>query len=255
MPTIVRPDPQQTIRDTPEQRGTDINKTSHTTSSTAAFDSFDFGELTPRQRYKLLIGTVVPRPIAWVTTISPEGLINAAPYSFFNCLSADPAIVALSVENRPDMAFKDTAYNIRMTEEFTVNIVSEALAEAMNTTAVAFPADVDELARAGLNTAPGSHVRCPRIREAPAALECRRYITLEVGRSREIILGQVVAKHIRSSIVNAEKHYVDQAGLDAVGRMGGHGYCTTRDYFDLATPSLDDWHEGKVAGRTGIRRG
>lgn len=202
---------------------------------------FDFSGLTARQRYKLLIGTVVPRPIALVTTVDEEGRVNAAPYSFFNCLSADPAIVALGVENRPSMAFKDTARNIRLTEEFTVNIVSDALVERMNVCAVPFPATVDELAEAGLTAVPGTQVSCPRIGEAPASLECRRYLTLEVGRSREIILGQVVAAHIRADAVDAQNHYVDQAALDAVGRMGGHGYVTTRDYYDLRTMTVDDW--------------
>jgi flavin reductase (DIM6/NTAB) family NADH-FMN oxidoreductase RutF len=201
--------------------------------------AFDFAELGPRERYKLLIGTVVPRPIAWVTTIGPEGVVNAAPYSFFNCLSADPAIVALGVENKPDMRFKDTAHNIRMTEEFTVNIVSDDLVEAMNVTAIPFSNGVDELARAGLTAVPGRLVRCPRIGEARAALECRRYVTVAVGKSREIILGQVVGMHLRAGIVDTKNHYVDAAGLDAIGRMGGHGYSRTREYFDLPTIPLD----------------
>jgi flavin reductase (DIM6/NTAB) family NADH-FMN oxidoreductase RutF len=213
--------------------------------------TFDFATLAPRDRYKLLIGTVVPRPIAWVTTLDPMGRVNAAPYSFFNCLSADPAIVALGVENKPDMAFKDTAYNIRMTEEFTVNIVSDALVEAMNVCAVPFTPGIDELAAAGLTAVPGTRVRCPRIGEAPAALECRRYVTLSVGKSREIILGEVLAVHIRSDIVDAERKYVDQRGLDAVGRMGGHGYARTREYFDLPTMAEAEW---RAAGEPGNRR-
>jgi flavin reductase (DIM6/NTAB) family NADH-FMN oxidoreductase RutF len=205
-----------------------------------SYRSFDFSQLTARQRYKLLIGTVVPRPIAWVTTINPEGRINAAPYSFFNCLSADPPILALGVENHADMSFKDTALNIRMTEEFTVNIVDHAHIDAMNICAVAFPPEVEELQMAGLTTIAGEKVRCPRIAEAPVALECCRHLSLTLGRSREIILGRVLAVHIREDIVDSEQFYVDQQGLDAVGRMGGHGYATTRDYFDLPTRSLDD---------------
>lgn len=209
--------------------------------------TFSFRDLTERQRYKLLIGTVVPRPIALVTTVDPDGRVNAAPYSFFNCLSADPAIVALGVENRGDMNFKDTARNVRMTEEFTVNIVSTAIVEAMNVCAVPFAPGIDELAAAGLTPVPGTHVRCPWIAEAPAALECRRYITFAVGRSREIIMGEVVAMHLRESIVDPEKFYVDAEGLDAVGRMGGHGYCTTRDRFDLPTMSVDEWQRRLTA--------
>lgn len=216
------------------------------------YEHFDFAELSPRDRYKLLIGTVVPRPIAFVTTVSPDGIVNAAPYSFFNCLSADPAIVALGVENHADMSFKDTAYNIRMTEEFTVNIVDENLVEGMNVCAVKFPPDVDELKMAGLTAVAGSQVCSPRIAEAPAALECRRYMTLELGKSREIILGEVKGVFLRPDLVDRGKKYVDQLGLNAVGRMGGHGYSTTRQQFDLVTPSLEDWENGLAAGMPAI---
>ncbi|TYC60646.1 flavin reductase family protein [Rhodobacterales bacterium] len=207
------------------------------------YKRFDFADLSARDRYKLLIGTVVPRPIALITTVSPDGVYNAAPYSFFNCLSADPAILAVGVENHADMSFKDTAYNIRMTEEFTVNIVDDAMAEAMNVCAVAFPQGTDELAEAGLTAIPGSFVSSPRIAEAPAAFECRRHMTLELGKSREIILGEVKGVYIRDSLVDSDTKYVDQIALDAVGRMGGHGYARTRDQFDLKTPSLAEWQQ------------
>jgi flavin reductase (DIM6/NTAB) family NADH-FMN oxidoreductase RutF len=203
--------------------------------------SIDFASITARERYKLLIGTVVPRPIALVTTRHPSGMFNAAPFSFFNCLSADPAILALGVENHEDMSFKDTAQNIRLTEEFTVNIVDHAMVDAMNVCAVPFPTLVDELKEAGLTAAAGSAIDCPYIREAPVALECRRYLTLELGRSREIILGQVLSMHIRGDLVDLERFHVDQAALDAIGRMGGHGYSTTRDLFDLPTMSHEQW--------------
>ncbi|HWL81197.1 MAG TPA: flavin reductase family protein [Roseomonas sp.] len=198
---------------------------------------FDFARLSPRDRYKLLIGTVVPRPIAWVTTVGPEGRPNAAPYSFFNCLSADPAIVALGIEFRPDGAPKDTARNIRACGCFTVNIVSDALVEAMNVCAVPFPPEVDELEKAGLALLPGVAVASPRIAAAPAALECRLHSFLEIGTSREIVLGEVVHAHLRADAVDDRLH-VDPAVLDAVGRMGGHGYARTRDRFDLPTMSL-----------------
>lgn len=196
---------------------------------------FDFADLSARDRYKLLIGAVVPRPIAWVTSIDAAGRINAAPFSFFNVLSADPAILAIGVENHEDQRFKDTGHNIRATGEFTVNIVDRANLDAMNITAFSFPPEVDELVRAELTALPGHHVRCPYIAEAPIALECRRYITLEISSSREIVLGQVVAMHVRSTIVN-ERLHIDPAGLDAMGRMGGHGYCRSNETFDL--PSL-----------------
>jgi flavin reductase (DIM6/NTAB) family NADH-FMN oxidoreductase RutF len=204
---------------------------------------FDFARLSPRDRYKLLIGTVIPRPIAFVTTINEQGQPNAAPYSFFNCLSADPAIVALGVENKPDMRFKDTAYNVRVTEEFTVNIVDDNLLAAMNVCAVPFPPEVDELAKAGLTAVPGTHVKCPRIAQAPASLECRRFMTLSVGKSREIILGEVLGVFIRDGAVDPETKYVDPVAMDAIGRMGGHGYARTRDVFDLPTMTVKQWEE------------
>jgi flavin reductase (DIM6/NTAB) family NADH-FMN oxidoreductase RutF len=203
--------------------------------------TFDFAALSPRERYKLLIGAVVPRPIAWVTTVDAAGVVNAAPFSFFNCLSADPAILALGVEYRPSGAQKDTGRNVRETQAFTVNIVSDALVEAMNICAVPFDAETDELSMARLTARPGVKVPCPWIVEAPAAFECRHHTTLSIGRSREIILGEVVYAHIRSDIVDPVTHYIDAAGLDAVGRMGGHGYATTRDYFDLPTMSVEAW--------------
>jgi flavin reductase (DIM6/NTAB) family NADH-FMN oxidoreductase RutF len=204
---------------------------------------FDFEQLSARDRYKLLIGTVIPRPIAFVTTVNEHGQANAAPFSFFNVLSADPAIVALGVENHSDMRFKDTGHNIRVTEEFTVNIVDDALLDAMNVCAVPFPPDVDELARANLVTVPGTHVRCPRIAAAPASLECRRHMTLSLGRSRDIILGRVLGCFIREGAVDPVRKHVDQRKIDAIGRLGGHGYSRIRDQFDLPTMSVAEWEQ------------
>lgn len=221
-----------------------------TTQMPSTYTRFDTADLSPREIYKILIGTVVPRPIAWVTTTSPDGIINAAPYSFFNCLSADPPILALGVENWADMRFKDTAHNIRMTEEFTVNIVSDALLEAMNITAIPFPSHVNELEQAGLTAVEGSHVKCPRIAEAPVAFECRRHVGISIGKSREIILGLVLAIHIRDDIVDRDRFHIDAHALDAVGRMGGHGYAHTRDLFDLSTMSVADWDAGHIPKRS-----
>ncbi len=208
--------------------------------SGANLTEFDFRSLSARERYKLMIGAIVPRPIALVTTVSADGIPNAAPFSFFNCLSADPPILALGVENHPDMRFKDTARNIRETEVFTVNIVSRAIAEAMHATAVKFPPEVDELAEAGLTANPGVAVPCPWIAEAPAAFECRRHITLSLGRSREIILGEILHAHFAPGTVDDRLH-VDPAALDAIARLGGDTCCTIRDRFEMPTPTLEAW--------------
>ena len=203
--------------------------------------TFDFRTLSARDRYKLLIGTVTPRPIALVTTVDLEGRINAAPFSFFNCLSADPPILALGVENHPDMSFKDTALNIRLTEVFTVNIVSHAIAEAMHICAVPFTPGRDELQAAGLTAMSGRLVASPWIKEAPAAFECRRHVTLELGKSRQIILGEIVFAHYQRDVIDVESMRVDPAKLDTIARLGGNTCSTIRDRFEMSTPTLGDF--------------
>jgi flavin reductase (DIM6/NTAB) family NADH-FMN oxidoreductase RutF len=199
-----------------------------------AHTHFDFAALTPRERYKLLIGTVIPRPIAFITTLSKEGRRNAGPFSFFNVLTHDPAIVAIGVENYDDGRLKDTSRNIRDTEEFIVHIVDDALAAQMEICAIKFGPDVDELAEAGLETVPGTMVKAPRIVTAPAALECRRYMTLEVGKAREIILGQVLGVHVRANAVD-ERLHIDQLKMDAIGRLG-----------DIRTLTVPEWDQHKA---------
>jgi len=200
--------------------------------------SFDFEQLTERERYKLMIGTIIPRPIALVTTVDEHGRINAAPFSFFNCLSADPPILAIGVENNADMSFKDTGHNIRMTEVFTVNIVSFAIAEAMHVCGAKYPRGVDELKEAGLTAMPGEKVASPWIAEAPAAFECRRHVTLELGRSRQIVMGEIVYAHYRDGVVDPERLHVDPAAVDAIARLGGDTCATIRDRFEMLTPKL-----------------
>ncbi|MBX5064377.1 flavin reductase family protein [Rhizobium lentis] len=200
--------------------------------------SFDFTQLSERERYKLMIGTIIPRPIALVTTVDERGRINAAPFSFFNCLSADPPILAIGVENNADMSFKDTGHNIRMTEVFTVNIVSFAIAEAMHVCGARYPRGVDELKEAGLTAMPGARVASPFIAEAPAAFECRRHVTLELGRSRQIVMGEIVYAHYRDGVVDPERLHVDPARVDAIARLGGDTCATIRDRFEMLTPKL-----------------
>ncbi|MBB4214360.1 flavin reductase (DIM6/NTAB) family NADH-FMN oxidoreductase RutF [Rhizobium sp. BK212] len=200
--------------------------------------SFDFKQLSERERYKLMIGTIIPRPIALVTTVDEDGRINAAPFSFFNCLSADPPILAIGVENNADMSFKDTGHNIRMTEVFTVNIVSFAIAEAMHVCGAKYPRGVDELKRAGLTAMPGEKVASPFIAEAPAAFECRRHVTLELGRSRQIVMGEIVYAHYRDGVVDPQRLHVDPAAVDAIARLGGDTCATIRDRFEMLTPKL-----------------
>ncbi len=211
---------------------------------------FDFATLTERERYKLLIGTVIPRPIALITTVNSAGQPNAGPFSFFNVLTHDPAIVAIGVENYADMRFKDTARNVRESGEFTVHIADHAMVEQMEICAIKFGPEINELEEAGLTLAPGRMVGSPRILEAPVALECKRYMTLEVGRAREIILGEVVGLFVREDALDRSNFHIDQHLIDAVGRLGGHSYTRTRDQFEIKTKTPAEWN-----AMMGARRG
>ena len=185
---------------------------------------FDLSTTSQHHTYNLLIGLVAPRPIAWITSVDREGRLNAAPFSAYNYVATDPPIVAIGVGNRPsrDIVGKDTAHNIRNTREFVVNVVNEDLAEAMNICAVDFPAGVNELEVAGLSTEPSLIVKVPRISRAPAALECREITTMEIGRSR-IILGQVVAMHVKDEFVDPSGPYIRAEAMHAVGRNERQG--------------------------------
>ena len=189
---------------------------------------FDIPNLDVRDRHKLLSAVVLPRPIAWVTTLSPEGVLNAAPFSFFNLMGSDPAIVVLGVGEQ-----KDTGRNIQLTREFVIQIVTEALAGPMNQTAIDFPADRDEVEHAGLHTEPSVLLKVPRIAESPVHMECRHVSTLEIGKTR-IIVGEVVHLHIADEFYDAASGHVKTEKLAAIGRMHGSGwYSRTMDLFDL----------------------
>jgi len=208
---------------------------------------FEVAKAKPREIYNLLIGLVAPRPIALITSHNAEGQLNAAPFSAYNYLCTDPPVVGIGVTNRPGTHTpKDTARNIRRTGEFVVNVVTEDLLSQMNICATDFPAEVDELDMAGLETAPSSVVKVPRIRTAHAALECVEHTTLEIGNSR-IILGRVVAMYVEDQFVDPAGPYVKAEELHAVGRMNGLGsYVRTRDSF-LHQPriSYEEWQKGK----------
>ena len=201
-----------------------------------------------REIYNLLIGLVAPRPIALVTSLDENGVVNAAPYSAYNYVCTDPPVVALGVTDKPGggLVPKDTARNIRRSGEFVVNVVTEDLLAAMNVCATDFPAGVSEVEMAGLFTVASTLVKVPRLAEAHASLECVEHATVEIGRSR-VILGRVVAFHVEDRFVDATGPYVKAEELHAVGRMNGLGsYVRTRDAF-LTLPRIkyEDWEKGK----------
>jgi flavin reductase (DIM6/NTAB) family NADH-FMN oxidoreductase RutF len=213
--------------------------------------TFDFDTLPQPQRYKLLVGLVVPRPIALVTTVGPGGIVNAAPFSFFNVFSEEPPLVVLGLQSRPDGTIKDTPANIRETGAFVVNLVDEALAEQMNICAVDFPRGESEIDAAGLDLCAGTAIPVPRIASAPVALECRHYLTLEVSRERRLCIGQVVHLHVRDGIVDPDNLRVDIDAYRPVARLHGNYYARLGEVFRLVRQSYPDW---KAEGAKPARR-
>src|SRR5579859_5470144 len=171
---------------------------------------FDLGKMPTQDGYKLLISTVVPRPIALATTVDPKGNVNAAPFSFFNAMSSDPPVVVLGINGSgPEgRGYKDTEQNIRDTGEFVVNLVDEALAERMNICAVDFPTEIGELDIARLTALPSAGVKPPRIAESPVSFECRRMTGLSLGARSVLEVGRVVHIHIRDDLVDPARFYV-----------------------------------------------
>ena len=211
---------------------------------------FDCKAMAPKDNYKLLISLVVPRPIALVTTVNESGSLNAAPFSFFNAMGYNPPIIALGIESRPDGAHKDTAANIRRTAEFVVNLVDEPLAEQMNICAIDFPAGRDEIEEAKLETVPSVDVAPPRIAAAPASLECKRTVTLEIHDGRHLIVGEILRMHVRDGAVDPESLRVDLDRLGQIGRLMGAGYTRISDRFEMPRISVAAWDERKREERS-----
>ena len=192
----------------------------------------DIEALGAHDRYKLMAGLIVPRPIALVTTVSAGGVMNAAPFSMFNMLGEDPPLVLVSINRRDDESRKDTAVNIRRTGEFVVHMTDEPMAQKMHRCGDILPADVSELAHAGLTSVPSKTVAPVRIAEAPVAMECTIYETIETT-SREIFLGQVRWMHVRDGLVDSSNWRVNLDAYLPIARMGGWSYASTRDRFEM----------------------
>jgi flavin reductase (DIM6/NTAB) family NADH-FMN oxidoreductase RutF len=210
---------------------------------------FDLDLMPATARYELLLGTVVPRPVAIVTTVSPDGAVNAAPYSLFNVMCHDPPIAMFSVLPHAEQRLKDTASNVLATREFVLNLVPEAVAEAMNVTCIDAPAGIDELGLAGLGTAPSVKVKPPRVAASPVAFECCFHTALSFGPHQAVVIGQVVNAYVADAfILDARQGLVDTAGLKLIGGMhGAKWYARTSDLFAMDRPSWQQWvDEGKV---------
>ena len=204
---------------------------------------FDFETLSSQERYKLLVSTIVPRPIAWVVTQDLEGRLNAAPYSFFNVFSGEPPLLIIGIGGRKPGDAKDTGHNIRETGQFTVCLVNHDTSAQMNVTAIDFPPEIDEIAEAGLTTAPSTRIKPPRIAESPVALECERFMGVDLGVDRTLVIGRVVAMHVRDDcVLDGARCYIDTPKLDLIGRMHGAGwYARTTELYEQPRIPLGDW--------------
>ncbi len=207
---------------------------------------FDLASMPREQAYKLLVSTVVPRPIALTTTVDKKGRVNAAPFSFFNAVSSDPPVVVLGITagGPAGEGTKDTARNIREVGEFVVNLVDEALAQRMNICAVDFPPEMGELEAASLESVPSLAVRPPRIAASPVSFECRRLAGLSFGPHSTLEVGRVIHVHIRDDLVDPQKLYVASEKMRLIGRMHGRGwYARTSDLFEMNRLTFAEWQE------------
>jgi flavin reductase (DIM6/NTAB) family NADH-FMN oxidoreductase RutF len=192
----------------------------------------DFSVLGAYERYKLMASLIVPRPIALVTTLGTEGVVNAAPFSMFNMLSEDPPLVFISINRLHDARLKDTAANIQRSGEFVVHLTDEAMSAQMHACGTALPPHQSELDFAGLTAAPSHRVAPPRIVEAPVAFECVLHDKLETA-SRYVFFGRIVWLTVRDGLVDAERWRVHLQGYHPVGRFGASYYIKTRERFAI----------------------
>lgn len=185
---------------------------------------------------RVLTGVVVPRPIALVSTVSTEGVVNLAPFSFFNAIAYEPPTLVLGISRSTGWKAKDTLANIEATGEFVVNVVVDDIAAAMNATAAEYPADVDEFQVSGLTAVPSEVVRPPGVAESPVNMECRLNQVIAIGdtSAHALVIGEIALMRIRDDIISG--HRIDHSRLKPVGRLAGNMYCDTSATYELARP-------------------
>lgn len=185
----------------------------------------DLRELSPNVRYKLLTALVIPRPIAWITSLDAAGRVNAAPYSFFNVLGNEPPLVAFGPGNKAPHTPKDTATNVEETQEFVINLVDREGAQAMHQSAAPFPAEMSEVEALGLETLPSRVVRAPRLAISRVQLECRFCQKIEIGKNR-VLFGTVEYIHVPDGWIDPQTHHITPGVFQAIGRLQGPGWYT-----------------------------
>jgi len=200
---------------------------------------FDFARLSVKDCHDLLVCAVLPRPIAFVSTLGANGVPNLAPFSYFTVLSSKPAVIGFGIGPKRIGGKKDTLANIEFSKDFVINVVTEELAQAMNQTAGEYPPDVDEFKIAGLTALESDLVRSPRVGESPVNMECRLLQTLEFGQAPRInsfIIGEVLRVHVAENLLVEKVVKADR--LKAIGRMGEDLYCRTGDLFEMKRPAV-----------------
>jgi len=202
--------------------------------------TLDPGEVGQRGMYKLLIGGVLPRPIAFISTISTEAVTNLAPFSFFNGVSSNPPCLSVSITRKNDGSKKDTLRNIEATRQFVVNSSPAWLVDQINSCSAEFPHGVSEFEMVGLTPAKSARVRAPRVAECPLAFECELYQTVEIGDgsqgSSTLVIGKIVAVQVDESAIREGKLLIEK--LEPLSRLGGLSYGLTREIFDLPRPKV-----------------
>lgn len=197
-------------------------------------------QMPKRDAYQLLISSVVPRPIAWVSTVAADGSYNVAPFSFFMAITENPPTLAVSNNRRRGVEKKDTLTNIEATGEFVINIATEELAEKMNATSAEFGPEVDEFVYAGLTPAPAQLVKAPRVLESPVNIECKLNQIVYVGKEGAqagLIIGEALLWHVRDDLLTPRKT-IDVSKLHAIGRLSYNNYTRTNDLFEMVRPQV-----------------
>jgi flavin reductase (DIM6/NTAB) family NADH-FMN oxidoreductase RutF len=200
---------------------------------------FDLDQFGIKDCHDLLVGAVLPRPIAFVSTIGANGVNNLAPFSYFTVLSSKPPILGFGIGSKRDGGKKDTLENLEFSGDFVINVVTENLVEAMNQTSGDYPPEVDEFQVAGLTPGKSDLVQSPRVTESPINIECRLKQILQFGdapRINRFVVGEVVRIHIKKELL--EGNIIRAERLKAIGRMGGDFYCRTQDLFEMKRPEI-----------------
>lgn len=201
-------------------------------------------QLTPRENYKLLIGSVLPRPIAFVTSMNESGVVNAAPFSFYTVVSTSPPMIGFTVNRKPGNIQKDTAHNIQLNGEFVVHVVDETNVAMVNDTATEFPSEVSEVEAVGFTLEPSEIVRVPKIRESKVQIECKLHQMIPMGGTldapnSDFIVGEIVQFHVQDNLLSNGRINTDQ--LQPVGRLAGLSYGNIGETYEMPRKSYEDW--------------